>query len=133
MKTSRIIISAIAAVSLFVSCESQKDGVYVKPRVIVTCDPELDDNNSLIRYVLHANDFQTEAIVYNASRFHWRGDGKGTTQFIPGSEYANMGLGPQTSWRYKWDERFIDDIIEAYGQCYENLRFMTLPILLMRN
>ena len=122
MKTSRIIISAIAAVSLFVSCESQKDGVYVKPRVIVTCDPELDDNNSLIRYVLHANDFQTEAIVYNASRFHWRGDGKGTTQFIPGSEYANMGLGPQTSWRYKWDERFIDDIIDAYGQCYENLK-----------
>lgn len=122
MKTSSIIISAIAAVSLFVSCESQKDGVYVKPRVIVTCDPELDDNNSLIRYVLHANDFQTEAIVYNASRFHWRGDGKGTTQFIPGSEYANMGLGPQTSWRYKWDERFIDDIIDAYGQCYENLK-----------
>jgi hypothetical protein len=105
MKTSRIIISAIAAVSLFVSCESQKDGVYVKPRVIVTCDPELDDNNSLIRYVLHANDFQTEAIVYNASRFHWRGDGKGTTQFIPGSEYANMGLGPQTSWRMIWSVR----------------------------
>ena len=123
MKTRYIIFSALAAVTLLAGCgPKQEDGVYVKPRVIVTCDPELDDNNSMIRYVLHANDFQTEALVYNASRFHWRGDGKGTTQFIPGSEYDNMGLGPQTSWRYKWDESFIDDIVDAYGQCYENLK-----------
>lgn len=115
-------MAVLAGAALLSGCCQQKEGVYQKPRVIVTCDPELDDNNSMIRYVLHANDFQTEAIVYNASRFHWRGDGKGTTQFIPGSEYDNMGLGPQTSWRYKWDERFIDDVVDAYGECYENLK-----------
>ncbi len=123
MKTAYTILSVLASAVLILGCgPKQVDGTYVKPRVIVTCDPELDDNNSMIRYVLHANDFQTEALVYNASRFHWRGDGKGTTQFIPGSEYDNMGLGPQTSWRYKWDERFIDDIVDAYGKCYENLK-----------
>ena len=27
-----------------------------KPRVIITCDPELDDNNSLIRFLLFSTD-----------------------------------------------------------------------------
>src|SRR5512145_3097729 len=54
----------------------------VKPRTIVTCDPELDDNNSMIRFILHATDFQIDGLVYTSSRFHWKGDGKGTTQFI---------------------------------------------------
>lgn len=110
-----------AAAVLLTSC-GPKDGVYVKPRVIVTCDPELDDNNSMIRYILHSTDFQTEGLIYTSSRFHWRGDGKGTTQFIPGAEYDQLGLGPQTSWRYMWDERFIDDIVDAYAECYDNLK-----------
>lgn len=116
----RIFYFILVAGLLAASCT--KDGVYVKPRLVVTCDPELDDNNSMVRYVLHANDFQTEALVYTSSRFHWRGDGKGTTQFVEGSEYDNLGLGPQTSWRYVWDERFIDDIVDAYAECYNNLK-----------
>ncbi len=118
----RSLISALAGAILLVSCSSAPDGVYVKPRVIVTCDPELDDNNSMVRYILHSNDFQTEGLIYTSSRYHWRGDGKGTTQFIEGSEYANLGYGPQTSWRYMWDERFIDDIVDAYAECYDNLK-----------
>jgi len=27
-----------------------------KPRVIITADPELDDSNSMVRYILHATD-----------------------------------------------------------------------------
>lgn len=98
------------------------DGMFQAPRTIVTCDPELDDNNSMVRFLLHATDFQIDGLVYTSSRFHWLGDGKGTTQFIPGGEYDNMGLGPQTSWRFNPEERFIDDIIDAYEQCYANLK-----------
>ncbi|MDX8339414.1 DUF1593 domain-containing protein [Draconibacterium sp. IB214405] len=93
-----------------------------KPRTIVTCDPELDDNNSMIRFLLHATDFQIDGLVYTSSRFHWKGDGKGNTQFIEGSEYDQLGLGPQTSWRWSPDERFINDILDAYEACYTNLK-----------
>ena len=110
MKIKLLAISMLAAASLFATgCGGQKDGVYQKPRTIVTCDPELDDNNSMIRFILHSTDFRIDGLVYTSSRFHWRGDGKGTTQFIEGSEYDQLGLGPQTSWRFSPDERFIDD------------------------
>ena len=83
--------------------------------MIVTCDPELDDSNSLIRYLLYSSDFDTEGIIYASSQFHWKGDGKGTTQYIPGREYARPGrdLGPQTHWRWAEGERFIDNNVEA--------------------
>ncbi len=114
---------AILSVLLAAGCSNApKDGVFQAPRTIVTCDPELDDNNSMVRFLLHATDFQIDGLVYTSSRFHWLGDGKGTTQFIPGGEYDNMGLGPQTSWRFNPEERFIDDIIDAYEQCYANLK-----------
>ena len=113
----------LAAASLLATgCGGGQEGTYVKPRTIVTCDPELDDNNSMIRFILHSTDFRIDGLVYTSSRFHWRGDGKGTTQFIEGSEYDQLGLGPQTSWRFSPDERFIDDIVDAYEECYPNLK-----------
>lgn len=124
MKIFRILCAALIVSLMAAGCSNPKDGVQVKPRVIVTCDPELDDNNSLIRYVLYATDFDTEGIIYASSQFHWKGDGKGTTQYIPGREYARPGrdLGPQTSWRWADGERFIDNIIEAYETVYPNLK-----------
>lgn len=116
------LFSSIAVFALAACNPAQKNGAFQAPRTIVTCDPELDDNNSMIRFLLHATDFQIDGLVYTSSRFHWLGDGKGTTQFIPGAEYDNMGLGPQTSWRFAEDERFIDDIIDAYAQSYANLK-----------
>ena len=47
-----------------------KDGVFQAPRTIVTCDPELDDNNSMVRFLLHATDYQIDGLVYTSSRFH---------------------------------------------------------------
>ena len=119
----RIVFILLAASALLYAGCGQKpeDCAFTAPRTIVTCDPELDDNNSMVRFLLHATDFQIDGLIYTSSRFHWLGDGKGTTQFVPGSEYDNMGLGPQTSWRFKPEERFIDDIIDAYAQCYPNL------------
>jgi hypothetical protein len=47
-----------------------------RPRIVVTCDPELDDNNSLIRFLLYSSDLDVEGLVYTSSAFHWKGDGK---------------------------------------------------------
>jgi Protein of unknown function (DUF1593) len=89
-----------------------------RPRTIVTADPELDDLNSMIRFLLYSNEVKVEGLVYASSRFHWRGDGRGTTHFLPDREYAE----PQTSWRGAPNERFIDDAVDAYAEAYDNLR-----------
>lgn len=95
-----------------------------KPRVVVTADPELDDSNSLVRYLLYSTDFRTEGLIYASSQFHWKGDGTGKKWFVPGREYTRFGLklGPMESWRWAPDERFIDDAVETYEKVYPNLR-----------
>ena len=117
----RIFLFVLGVLAL-ASC-SPKQSAPQKPRIIVTCDPELDDHNSLIRYLLFSTDFDTEGIIYASSQFHWKGDGKGTTQFIPGREYDrdDHHLGPQTHWRWAEGERFIDEDVEAYEKVYPNL------------
>jgi hypothetical protein len=93
-----------------------------KPRVVITADPELDDNNTIIRAILYSSDVQLEGLVYAGSQFHWRGDGKGTTQYLAGREYTRLGLCPCTSWRWAPDEHFIDNIVNAYATAYPNLK-----------
>jgi len=95
-----------------------------KPRVVVTTDPELDDSNSLVRYLLYSTDVTTEGLIYASSGVHWKGDGKGTKWYVPGREYTRFGLNvcPCESWRWAPDERFIDAAVEAYAKSYENLK-----------
>jgi hypothetical protein len=93
-----------------------------KPRVVITADPELDDVNSLIRAMVYTSELRIEGLVYASSQVHWKGDGKGTTQYIPGREYTRLGLGPVTSWRWPEDDRFIDQIVDAYTKAYPNLK-----------
>jgi len=97
-----------------------------KPRVIITADPELDDLNSLIRAVLYTTDFDLEGLVYVSSQVHWKGDGKGTTQYISGREYARLGMCKEgcTSWRWPQgrDELFIGEVVDAYAKAYPNLK-----------
>ena len=94
-----------------------------KPRIIITADPELDDNNSLIRFLLYSSDVNIEGLIYASSQFHWKGDGKGTKFMVPGREYTRYGLNlcPCESYRWKKDERFIHDAVEAYEKVYPNL------------
>lgn len=111
--------------SLCVSiAEAQLPQEYSRPRIVVTADPELDDNNSLIRFLLYSTDFQVEGLVYTSSQFHWKGDGKGTKWFVPGREYARFGLNkcPCESWRWASDEKFIHDAVDAYEKVYPNLK-----------
>jgi hypothetical protein len=53
-----------------------------RPRVIVTTDGEIDDRDSMIRFLLYANEFDVEALVYNSSRFHWLGNAWAGTEWI---------------------------------------------------
>ncbi|WP_226940527.1 MULTISPECIES: DUF1593 domain-containing protein [unclassified Imperialibacter] len=103
---------------------AQVTAVQTKPRIIITADPELDDNNSLIRLLLYSSDLKIEGLIYASSQFHWKGDGKGTKWFVPGREYDRFGLSlcPCESWRWAEGERFIHDIVEAYEKAYPNLK-----------
>ncbi|MBQ5613942.1 MAG: DUF1593 domain-containing protein [Tidjanibacter sp.] len=121
MKTRLLYICLCIASLFLVSCESKQE--LVRPRIIITCDPELDDQNSLIRFVAHATDYDIEGLIYASSQFHWKGDGKGTKWFVEGREYTRHGLnyGPMESWRWAEGERFIDDVVDAYAEAYPNL------------
>src|SRR3974390_668542 len=112
----------IGRLSAAVPVSAQQPGLAAKPRVVITADPELDDNNTIIRAILYSSDVKLEGLVYVSSQFHWRGDGKGTTQYIAGREYTRLGLCPCTSWRFAADERFIDNIVGAYAKAYPNLK-----------
>jgi hypothetical protein len=95
-----------------------------RPRIVVTADPELDDNNSLIRFLLYSSDFNVEGLIYASSGYHWKGDGKGTKWYVPGREYSRFGLNlcPCESWRWAKNERFIHNAVEAYAKVYPNLK-----------
>ncbi|MDQ0675193.1 hypothetical protein QFZ36_002754 [Pseudarthrobacter siccitolerans] len=88
-----------------------------RPRTIIMADPELDDLNSMIRLLLYSNEIRIEGLIYASSRFHWKGDGKGTTFLLPDREYDE----PQTSFRWAEGECFIHDAVDAYAEVYANL------------
>ncbi|WP_220795349.1 DUF1593 domain-containing protein [Streptomyces shenzhenensis] len=103
---------------------SSGTGKQEKPRIVLMNDPELDDQNTVLRYLLYSNEFDTEGLVYASSGVHWAGDGKGTKWFVPGREYTRFGLNlcPCESWRWKPGERFIDDAVDIYAKVYPNLK-----------
>ena len=110
---------------LFVSrAGAQPSYKQERPRIVVTTDPELDDNNSLIRLLLYSSDLKIEGLIYASSGYHWKGDGNGTKWFVPGREYARFGLDtcPCETWRWSKNERFIDNAVEAYEKVYPDLK-----------
>jgi hypothetical protein len=118
------------AIGLLITClfakptGAQPSYKQERPRIVITADPELDDNNSLIRFLLYSSDLKIEGLIYASSGYHWKGDGKGTKWYVPGREYARFGLDtcPCESWRWSNNERFIHDAVEAYEKVYPNLK-----------
>jgi len=114
------------AMVLFYCGESSSQALVsnAKPRIVITADPELDDNNSMIRFLLYSNELQVEGLIYASSGYHWKGDGKGSKWYVPGREYNRFGLDtcPCSSWRWAEDEKFIHDIVDAYANSYPNLK-----------
>lgn len=118
------IIACILACFLAGPVNAQTGKEAPRPRIVVTADPELDDLNSLIRFLLYSSDVRIEGLVYASSQFHWKGDGKGTRKSVPGREYNRFGLNlcPCESWRWADNERFIHEAVEAYEKVYPNLK-----------
>ena len=54
--------------SYFVATEKSE-----KAHVIITSDGEIDDECSMVRCLLYANDFDIEGIVTTSSQYHWQG------------------------------------------------------------
>jgi hypothetical protein len=120
---NKLIISFLIF-SILCSINQANAQAEAKPRIIVTADPELDDNNSMIRFLMYSSDMQIEGLIYASSQFHWKGDGKGTKWHVSGREYDRFGMNqcPCESWRWAKDERFIHDVVEAYAKSYSNLK-----------
>ena len=53
-----------------------------RPRIIATTDGEIDDRCSMVRFLLYANEWDIEGIVYCSSKFHWHGHGWAGTKWI---------------------------------------------------
>ena len=67
-----------------------------KPRIIVTSDGEIDDECSMVRCLLYANEWDVEALVTSSSQYHWHG--------------------------HNWaGDDWIKPYLDAYAQVYPNL------------
>ena len=67
-----------------------------KTRVIVTSDGEIDDECSLVRFLLYTNEWDVEGIITSSSQYHWQG--------------------------HKWaGDDWAFPYLDAYGKVYPNL------------
>jgi hypothetical protein len=122
-KYSFVALAVLTAAATLSSAQQRNNAA--KPRVVITADPELDDNNTLIRAILYSTDFQVEGLVYASGTFHWKGDGKGTTQNPPARQNSPNNRCPCTEWRWPTEApytEFIDTIVDAYAKGYANLK-----------
>jgi hypothetical protein len=58
-----------------------------RPRVLVTTDGEIDDECSMVRFLLYANEWDTEGIINSSSQYHWEG-----SKLWAGSDWVNRYL-----------------------------------------
>ena len=68
-----------------------------KPRVIVLTDAEIDDQCSMVRFLLYADDFDIEGIITTSSQYHSHG--------------------------HNWTgDNWMDPYLDAYAKVYPNLK-----------
>ena len=95
----RYLILAAAAALVFCSCNSSESAAPApkeKPRVVALTDAEIDDQCSMVRFMLSLNEYELEGIVTTSSMFHWHGH----------------------SWA---GDDWLDPYLDAYEQIYPNL------------
>jgi len=63
--TLLLLAAALGAIPAFAASD--------KPRVIVTSDGEIDDECSLVRFLLYTNEWDVEGIITSSSQYHWQG------------------------------------------------------------
>ncbi len=74
MQIVKSFLVLLLASALFAGCGRQvsfssADGE--KPRVMVLTDAEIDDQCSMVRFLLSANEYEVEGIITTSSQFHW--------------------------------------------------------------
>jgi hypothetical protein len=70
MKTQLMLLLTVAATTLgYTPALHAVD----KPRVLVTTDGEIDDECSLVRFLLYVNEWAVEGIITSSSQYHWQG------------------------------------------------------------
>lgn len=91
---------SVILIAILTSCSaSNKDKISAedrKPRVIVTSDGEIDDQCSMIRFMLYTNECDVEGIITSSSQYHWHGH----------------------SWA---GDDWIEPDLDAYAKVYPNL------------
>lgn len=73
---------------------------FKRPRTIITTDGEIDDQCSLVRYMLYANMFELDGLISSSSKFHY-------------TDKEDEVFKGKTS-NQKW--------IDAYAKVYDNLK-----------
>lgn len=68
MKRILLLLAMVA-----VPCGFSAQAASEKPRVIVTSDGEIDDECSLVRFLLYVNEWDVEGIISSSSQYHWQG------------------------------------------------------------
>ena len=119
----KVVLALLVGAAAAAQTQSQgAPGKPSKPRIIVTTDPELDDSNSMVRFLLYSTDYQVEGLIYASSQYHWKGDGTGKKWFVAGRQYTRDGrkICPCTEWR--WENHYIHDAVDAYEKAYPNLK-----------
>lgn len=93
--TIRCVAVALAIQTETVAPAAQT-GVTPKTRVIVTSDGEIDDECSMVRFLLYANEWDIEGIITSSSQYHWQG--------------------------HKWaGDDWVQPYLQAYAKVYPNL------------
>ena len=89
----------LATLFFFILCPYGCFAQYAKkerPRVIATTDGEIDDQCSMVRFLLYSNEFDVAGIILSSSQYHWRG--------------------------HDWaGDNWLDGYVDAYEKVYSNL------------
>lgn len=117
MRLQHFVASGLLASALPGAC-SHAIKKSSKIRTVVTTDMESDDLASFVRYVLYTNDVENQGLIYTSSKYHWEGDGKNTSFFLPDREYNTS----QTSWRPTGTTTIEEHLLKAYAEVYLSLR-----------
>ncbi len=94
--TSTYLIATLFIISIACNSAKEQPAENNKPRVIVTSDGEIDDECSLVRFLLYTNEWDVEGIITSSSQYHWQG--------------------------HRWaGDDWLDPYLEAYSEVYPNL------------
>ena len=96
MNFTRIILLGLVFITIQAFGGQKEKTNILKPRVIVTSDGEIDDECSMVRFLLYASEWDIEGIVTSSSQYHWHG--------------------------HNWaGDDWLDPYLEAYSEVYPNL------------